>query len=188
MPHNIVSPWQLISTATRHPLTATYYFVQMRLFACRAFSSACSSLPPHLLPSSPVLIPSLSFHSPFRDFSDAIRVSAFEFVSDKGYTCGITCAFCDENCTSFSAASRSECETAHNCTTPRRPLIQCPPVAHVSVSACPTRHITGIWTNIRQIRSAVVIVTIVQTVRPGERAGEWDKGGHLRVITAERFS
>lgn len=22
---------------------------------------------------------------------------------------------------------------------------------------------------------------------PGERAGEWDKGGHLRVITAQRF-
>lgn len=68
---------------------------------------------------------------------------------------------------------------------PRRPLIQCPAVVHVSGSACRTRGITGIWTNIRQIRPALVIVTIVQ--RPGERAGEWDKGGHLRVITAQRF-
>lgn len=75
---------------------------------------------------------------------------------------------------------------------PLRPLIQCRPVADVSLSACPTRHIrhiTGIWTNIRQIRSARCnrADCSEKLVMPGEVAGEWDKGGHLFVIIALRF-
>lgn len=45
--HNIATLWQLISTPSPHPLTAGYYFVQMRPFFC---SAAHPSLPPDLLP------------------------------------------------------------------------------------------------------------------------------------------
>lgn len=182
---------------------------------CQSVASAFPhpSLPPHLLPHSPSII-CTSFHSPFHDFSDPWSTySAFEFVSDKGLGVPVVTKIAphwmrgkprrgnrpDSGLRLVSWDSWSNVTDVSHLSLSLFCFAQAAALC-LSGSACTTRTISAIWTNIRQIRSVLVIVTIVQRDRytalwPEERQAnaspnwirELELWGHLVVITVQRF-